>query len=142
MVVMGKSKVNKAEQAKAAVTQLENQWLAALNTANPNAIGDILADDFVRPAPESGCFVNKTDLLSYYRSHLKPIGPDQRRIDDMTVTVYGNTALARGFVIRTAADGHVISKLLFTDVFVERNGKWQAVSAQENPVATAAQSAH
>jgi len=112
-----KSKTD-AVQEKAAVARLEDQWLSALNTAKVDPIAAILADDFVRPAPDSGQFVNKADLLAYYRSHLKPISPEQRRIDDMTVTVYGTTAIARGFVIRSAADGHVISKLLFTDVFV------------------------
>lgn len=128
-----KSKTD-TEQAKAAITHLEDQWLNALNTANVDLIAGILADDFARPAPDSGQFVTKADLLSYYRSHLKPISPDQRQIDDMTVSVYGTTVIARGKVIRSSADGHVISKLLFTDVFVQRNGKWQAVSAQENPV--------
>jgi ketosteroid isomerase-like protein len=142
MGAVGRSKVNKAEQAKAAVTQLENQWLAALNNANANAIAGILADDFVRPAPESGSFVNKTDLVAYYRTHLKPIAPEQRRIDDMSISVYGSAAIARGSVIRTATDGHIVSKLLFTDVFVERDGKWQAVSAQENSVATGASPTH
>lgn len=122
------------EEAKAAVAQLEDQWLNALNTVNVDTIAGILADDFVRPAPDSGQFITKADLLSYYRSHLKRISPEQRRIDDMTVSVFANTAIARGWVIRSAADGHVISKLLFTDVFVQRDGKWQAVSAQENPV--------
>lgn len=133
-LIGGKS--NNAEEEKAAVGQLEDQWLSALNSDDVDKIAEILADDFVRPAPDSGRFITKADLLSYYRSHLKPLSPSQRRIDDMTVTVYGNTAIARGLVIRSGVDGQVISKLLFTDVFVQRNGKWQAVSAQENAVTT------
>lgn len=134
--------INNADQVKATVAHLEDQWLNALNTANVDAIADILADDFVRPAPDSGQFVTKADLMSYYRSHLKPISPEQRRIDNMTVSVYGTVAIARGLVIRSAADAHVISKLLFTDVFVQQKNKWQAVSAQENPVTTPQSSSH
>ena len=129
------SKTN-PEQEKAAVAQLEDQWLSALNSADVDMIAGILADDFVRPAPDSGRFITKADLLSYYRSHLKAIRPEERQIDDMTVSMYGTMAIARGLVIRSAADGHVTSRLLFTDVFAQRDGKWQAVSAQENPVTT------
>lgn len=131
--VAGKHEDNTSDQ-KAAVARVEDHWLNSLNNANVDTVADILADDFIRPAPDSGQFVTKADLISYYRSHLKPITPDRRRIDDMTVSVYGNSAIARGLVIRSAVNGRVISKLLFTDVFVQRNGKWQAVSAQENPV--------
>ena len=60
----------------------------------------------------------------------------------MTVTVYGATALARGVVTTTDSRGRAIRKLLFTDVFVKRAGKWQAVSAQENPVTVAQVPAH
>lgn len=121
---------------QATIARLENEWLTALNTADVDAIAKILADDFLRPAPDSGQFVNKTDLLGYYRSHLKPQGPNQRRIEDMTVSVYGTAAVARGKVVSTGGDGKILSTLLFTDVFAKRGGKWQAVSAQENQSAT------
>lgn len=127
-------------QDQAAVAHVEQQWLGALNDAKADIIANLVADDFVRPSPDSGQFVTKADLISYYRTHLKPIHPDQRRIEDMTVTVYGSTAIARGKVVRSAADGHLISTLLFTDVFVKRDGRWQAVSAQENQVAQPAPS--
>jgi ketosteroid isomerase-like protein len=122
----------KLEDAKAAVAQVEEEWLIALNKADVNAIAGILAEDFLRPAPDSGQFVNKRDLLRFYRSHLSPQGSDRRRIEDMTVTVYGTTALARGILITTDSHGRVIRKLLFTDVFVRRAARWLAVSAQEN----------
>jgi ketosteroid isomerase-like protein len=122
------------EQAKAAVAHLEEEWLNALNKADVNAIAEILGDDFIRPDPNSGEFVNKADLLPYYRSHLSPQGPDQRRIEDMTVSLYGTTALARGVLTTTDSRGRIIRRLLFTDVFVLRRRKWQAVSAQENIV--------
>lgn len=140
--VAEKSKNSEVEREKAAVAHLEDEWLNALNNANVNAIAEVLADDFVRPAPDPGRFVDKADLLSFYRSHLLPQGPDQRRIEDMTVTLYGSTALARGVLTTTNSEGHVIRKLLFTDVFVQRDGKWQAVSAQENPVTTPQISSH
>jgi ketosteroid isomerase-like protein len=122
------------KQAETAVAHLEEQWLNALNKAEVNTIAEILADDFVRPAPDSGQFVEKADLLRFYRLHLSPQPSDLRRIEDMKVTVYGATALARGVLITRDSHGRIIRKLLFTDVFVRHADKWQAISAQENVV--------
>lgn len=122
------------ESQKHAVALVEKNWLNALNTANVDATADILADDFMRPASDSGRFITRADLLAFYRSHLSSDSSNKRRIEDLTVTIYGSTALARGAVITTNSEGNVISKLLFTDVFVHHTGKWQAVSAQESSV--------
>ena len=116
------------------IIRLENKWLAALMAANVDAIREVLADDFLRPAPDSGRFVNKSQLLSFYRSHLSAQNPNTKHMEGLTVTVYDSTALARGTLITTDSKGQAISKLLFTDVFVRRLGKWQAVSAQEDKV--------
>jgi ketosteroid isomerase-like protein len=122
------------QQAQAAVMHLEREWLEALNRADVKTIAGILADDFVRPAPQSGQFIGKADLLRYYRSHLVPLKAETKQIENMTVTVYGNSAIARGQVVARDAKGVTSSTLLFTDVFLRRAGRWQAVSAQENPV--------
>lgn len=126
----------KTDNAKdeAEVIRLENKWLAGLLAANLAAIAEVLADDFSRPAPDSGYFVTKSQLLSFYRSHLSAQDPNAKHMEGLTVTVYDSTALARGTLITADPKGQVISKLLFTDVFVRRQGKWQAVSAQENKV--------
>ncbi|MGH9764542.1 MAG: hypothetical protein ACREDR_34710 [Blastocatellia bacterium] len=41
-------------------------------------------------------------------------------------------------MIATTADGTETRRTVFTDVFVYRDGKWQAINAQENVVSTAA----
>lgn len=121
-------------QAQAAVAHLEHEWMDAINRADVDTIAGILADDFVRPAPQSSQFIGKADLLRYYRSHLVPRKAEKKSIEGMTVTLYGQTAVARGQVVTRDAQGATVSTLLFTDVFVRRGGKWQAISAQENPV--------
>jgi len=135
---LGQDAPSRANQHNSADTveiiRLENKWLAALMAANVDGIQEVLADDFVRPAPDSGDFVTKSQLLSFYRSHLSPQNPNTKHMEGLTVTVYDSTALARGTLITTDPKGQAISKLLFTDVFVRRRGKWQAVSAQEDKV--------
>ena len=130
------------DREQAAVAKVENEWLSALTSANVDAIAGILADDFVRPAPDYGNFVGKKELLSFYRSHLHPNSSQKKRIENMKVTIYGSTALARGTLVTTNAEGALVSRLLFTDVFVKRDGRWQAVSAQENAVTAGSPPAH
>jgi ketosteroid isomerase-like protein len=120
--------------ASTQIEALENAWTAALNDDDVNAIEAILADDFMRPDPQSGAFIDKQELLRYYRS--SSFREDHRRVTiaDVKVNVYGDTAIVRGHVHAHDIGGHVVSTLLFTDVFVRRNAKWRAVSAQENYV--------
>jgi hypothetical protein len=52
-------------------------------------------------------------------------------VDDVTVTLFGNTAIVRG---RTEATGVVgdqrgSARLRFTDTFIKRNGQWQAIAS-------------
>ncbi len=123
-----------SEREKGIVARLENDWLNALNTADVNEIDRVLADDFIRPAPDSGHFITKAELLSYYRSHLSSRLANERRFEDLTMILYESTAIARGTLISVTSEDHVVAKLLFTDVFVRRNGNWLAVSAQENTI--------
>jgi hypothetical protein len=58
-------------------------------------------------------------------------------VDEVSVTVIGETAIVRG---RTAATGVVNGKpistrLRFTDVFIKRGGRWQAVASHASPLA-------
>lgn len=125
-----------ADDSKAEIARLEDRWLKAIDNSDIATLGQILADDFLRPAPTAGQFITRTQLLAYYRSH-KPSAPaGNRHIEDLSVTVYSNIAIARGRVVNRDAPGRIASTSLFTDVFVNRKGQWQAVSAQENAAET------
>lgn len=124
----------KNETAEAAVARVESEWLKSIENRDADAMAEVLADDFVRPDPRSGQFVTKADVLSYFRSKLMPQNANPKEIQGLSVSVYGSSAIARGTLVTTDPSGHVVSKLLFTDIFVQRAGKWLAVSAQENEV--------
>ena len=53
-------------------------------------------------------------------------------LSDLTVHVYGNTALAAGTnAVKGTYKGQDISaKYRFTDTWVKRNGKWQVASGK------------
>src|SRR5436190_12304632 len=62
------------EQDRAALTALENEWLA--NEHNPAALERILASDFVHPVPTGG-FVTKAQHIAFSSAHAQMTN-DQR----------------------------------------------------------------
>ena len=50
------------------------------------------------------------------------------------VRVYGATAIANGIVETSDRPEAKLRKTIFTDVFVYRDNRWQAVNAQENEI--------
>lgn len=123
------------DMENAQVVHLEHLWLDAQNTGNVAELDKILAADFVRPYPPDGQFVTKAEMMTYLHSHPFPQqkGP-KPNFTQLHVRIYGNVAIARGILTAHDANGKLLRKTLFTDVFVRRHGLWQAVSAQENHI--------
>jgi hypothetical protein len=118
-----------AEQSKEELLKLENRWLAV--ETDPDALESILAPDFLHVVTAG--IITKGQQLQFLREHPAPKQGLKKHFEDMHVRVYGEVGIVNGAVIETA-DG-IKHKTLFTDVFACRHGKWQAVSAQELPVA-------
>ena len=125
------------KQDRAALIALENEWVANLH--NPAVLEKILAPDFVHPLP-TGDFVTKAQHIRFVSTHLLPPNRKQR-LDQLQVRVYGDVGIVNGIVLTT--DEHCpsgtggnpeVERSIFTDVFVRRNGRWEAVNAQENEV--------
>src|SRR5437763_14354265 len=117
-------------QDQAALIALENEWLANLH--NPAVLEKILASDFVHPLP-TGDFVTKAQHIQFSSTHLPPPTRKQR-FDQMQVRVYGDVGVVNGIVLTTDEQGREGERTIFTDVFVRRNGRWEAVNAQENAI--------
>jgi hypothetical protein len=118
-----------AEQSKQELLNLENQWLQVEN--DPVALEGILAPDFLHVVPVG--IITKDQHLRFLREHPAPKQRPEKRFEDLHVRVYGEAGIVNGAVIETTDRGE--RKTLFTDVFTYRDGKWQAVTAQELPVA-------
>jgi hypothetical protein len=112
-----------------ALEDLERRWLAVED--DPAALEPILADDFIHVLPIG--FVTKREQLEFMRSHPAPKDGTTRRFEDLRARVFGTAGIVTGIVVATAPDGKV-QKTIFTDVFAYRNGRWQAVNAQELPM--------
>src|SRR5262249_43990662 len=116
------------KQDQAALIELENEWLANLH--NPAGVEKILSPDFLHPLP-TGDFVTKQQHIQFVSTHLPP--PNRRqRFDQMQVRVYGDVGIVNGIVLTSDEQGRELERSVFTDAFVRRNGRWEAINAQEN----------
>ena len=79
-----------------------------------------------------GEIITKEQQLQFLRQHPAAGQFPEKHFEDLHVRVYGEAGIVNGAVIKTTQNGK--RKTLFTDVFARRDGKWQAVSAQELPV--------
>ena len=116
---------DKSEQA---IRDLEQRWLE--NEDDPSALTTILADDFVHALPMG--FIGKQEQLNFMRKHHQ-IPNSTKHFGELRVRLYGTTAIANGLVVDTQEGTASVRKTVFTDVFVQRHGTWQAVNAQETP---------
>lgn len=108
-----------------ALIDLEHRWLASED--DPAALESILADDFVHVLPSG--FVTKAEQLRFMRAH-PASARGEKHFQDLHVRVYGTVGVATGVVVATTAEGK-LRRTIFTDVFAYRDGRWQAVNAQE-----------
>lgn len=113
------------EKARQALLDVENRWLPAED--NPDVQAEILAPDFVHVLPSG--MITKDEQIDYLRKHRGQSVQEPKHFEDLRVRVYGNVGIVNGAVVR--GEGATLRRTLFTDVFVYREGKWQAVNAQE-----------
>lgn len=118
-----------ARDDRQAVVALENQWIDARDAAT---LDRLLADDFVHPV-YSGDIINKAQNIDWLTKHPRPAN-SHARFAQLEVRLFGDVAQAYGAVSVSDDSGREVSRSVFTDVFVYRNGRWQAVSAQETAV--------
>jgi hypothetical protein len=116
-------------QDKEALLSLENQWLHARDA---ETLDRILASDFVHIAP-GGYVLSKAEHIAWFEKHTPPADRDVK-LEHVTVRIYGDTGIVNGFVVNIDSHSRGESRTAFTDVFVIRDGRWQAVNAQEDLV--------
>jgi Domain of unknown function (DUF4440) len=73
------------------VAALEQQWLQAQKTNNPDLLAPLLADKFVNTSSD-GKVTDKAGTLATY----KKTKWDSAEYTDLKVTVFGDTAIATG----------------------------------------------
>jgi hypothetical protein len=114
-----------------AIGSIEQAWLHAHAAAT---LDRILAADFVHVIPVDH-FLTKAEHIDWTVRHPEP-KDRHTRFDKLNVRLYGNIAIVNGTVIASDANGKELDRTAFTDVFAYRDGRWQAINAQENQIRT------
>jgi len=111
----------------AALIQAEENWAAALNRKDSDAVACLLADEF-EDADVDGSLHNRGETLQKIRNKR----PGTNELSEMRGHVDGNLGYTRGLATLTDASGKVVARVRFTDVFTYRDGRWQALAGQES----------
>jgi ketosteroid isomerase-like protein len=112
---------------EAVLVQMEHTWASALEHRDAAALACILADEF-QDADPKGSIVDRAATLAKAAEH-RPI---HNELLEMNAHVYGDFGYIRGLATATDAQGKVLARVRFTDIYVYRDGRWQAVAAHES----------
>jgi hypothetical protein len=116
-----------------AVAALEQQWLKAQQTSNPDLLEPLLAERFIETTSD-GKLMGKAEALA----GTKASKYETAEYADVKVSVFGDTAIATGAFKGKGTDqaGKPIdSPERWTDTWVKMSdGKWQCVASQATSV--------
>lgn len=115
------------ERTAAALMSIEQQWLAALNRHDVATLARILGREFI-DSDFQGDAITRAQYLAYFaRPVAQPASPVLQRFENVKVRFVagGEVAIVTGVVVTPVRHSR------FTDVFVWRDARWQAVTGQE-----------
>ena len=116
------------------IKQLEQEWADALLKRDQAAIDRITSADWVLTDPK-GRLIAKAQADADLKSGTVKF--ESYKLDELKVRLFGDTAVVHGLETeKSSYKGKDTSGLYpFTDVFVKRNGRWQAIATHVTHVA-------
>jgi hypothetical protein len=109
------------------ILESERQWAESVATGDTSTIERILADDFVGVDPK-GELYNKQQMITDTRNAPKYFVSN--RLNDVKMRFYGNTAIAQESETWEKRSGER-GRFVWTDTWLQRNGHWQIVAAED-----------
>jgi ketosteroid isomerase-like protein len=112
----------------ATITQLEHDWVTAITQKDVTKLDQLIADDFVGTSPSAHTYT-KGLALDDLKSGRYVV--DSMDLDEITVNTYGNVAIAftsqqeKSRYDNADTSGHYH----YTDVWLNRDGRWQVVAS-------------
>jgi ketosteroid isomerase-like protein len=115
-----------------ALKQMEQQLARAWSEHDRPFIENVLAPEW-SVTQADGTMLTRTAVLGAF---FDAVRFDSNVIDDVTVALFGDTAVVRGrtVVSATVNGAQVNARIRFTDVFIRRNGRWQVVASHASPL--------
>jgi ketosteroid isomerase-like protein len=116
------------EAAEDTIAQLEREWVGAIARKDAAALDRLLADDFAGTSPTAHTY-NKSMAISDVTSGIYVV--ESMDLDEVSVNVYGDTAVAFASQEEKSRYGQADSSghYHYTNVWVKRDGRWQAVAS-------------
>lgn len=116
------------EDVEAVVGQLERDWVAAIVKKDTAALDRLLAEDFTGTSPSAHTYTKGMAIDDIAKGRYVVTAME---LDEISVNPYGNVAVAftsqeeKSNYMGTDLGGHYH----FTDVWVKKDGQWQAVAS-------------
>ena len=135
VITGAQTQTSKSSHATSASSQalidVENKWVDALVKNDAAALGAIFADTYA-DTDEQSHRSNKQEVLAVVKSGDLKI--ESIKLADMKVDVYGDAAVVTGSATQAGNyKGQALTaKIIFTDTFVKKNGKWMAVASHRS----------
>jgi ketosteroid isomerase-like protein len=123
-----------AEDVQAQLTKLEMDRAVAVVKADIATLDKYTSDDYVL-INMNGRMAGKSEMIEGFKSGSSKLTSEE--LSDLKVRVYGNTAVVTGKadVKGTLGGADATGQILFTRVYVKKDGRWQSTSLQQTRVA-------
>jgi len=115
------------------IKKMERDRAAAVVKADVATLEGLTSDDYVL-INANGQVSNKAETMSMIKTGKIKLTANE--VSDLSVRVYGDTAVVTG---KSTAKGSINGielkgPVMFTRVYVKKNGKWQSVAFQQTPI--------
>jgi ketosteroid isomerase-like protein len=110
----------------------EQQLARAWSQHDRAFIENLLAPEWSVTQADGTMLTRRTVLETFFDA----VEFDSNVIDDVTVALFGDTAIVRGRTVVSAKlnGAPVNARIRFTDVFLKRNGRWQVIASHASPL--------
>jgi len=109
---------------RAALLELNRDYIDSVQTSNVRRFEEILADDFLCSNPD-GALV---DRAAFLKQTARPVPISNLRAEDVDIRIMGDVAIIHARTTYIAPDGRP-GFGRYTDVWARRQGRWLAVAA-------------
>ncbi|HYP52791.1 MAG TPA: nuclear transport factor 2 family protein [Pyrinomonadaceae bacterium] len=123
----GASSTSDRRAVMAELSKVENDWIRANIKADKEALDQILAEEYTGTMHDG-----TTQTKDEYLADIKPDRTARSwSSEDVKLELEGDTAILSGVLIWNSTSG--TRRFRFTDTFVKRDGRWQAVASETAP---------
>jgi ketosteroid isomerase-like protein len=114
------------------LAQAEQSWARSLEQRDAAMLGCLLANEF-EDADSSGKLTDRATTLAGVATRRA----GHNELSELHAHVHGDVGYIRGKATASDAQGKIVARVRFTDIYVYREGRWQCVAAHESLIADA-----